>query len=116
MSETKFTPGPWECDEDACFICQNGDVLKIVGQVRGWGWLSKKYGDKKAFEIQKANGKLLAAAPDLLEALQSVLALIDNGTLVRNISKDSEPDYAVRQLLLILAIKQASEAIKKATS
>lgn len=67
-----YTPGPWEMDEEACFISQYGDVLIMIGQVRGWGWLHRKYGEIEAYEIQKANGKLMAAAPELLEALKKL--------------------------------------------
>lgn len=72
------TPGPWEMDSEACFISQHGDVLLMVGQVRGWGWLHRKYGEKEAFEIQKANGKLMAAAPTMYEYISEMAAIGDD--------------------------------------
>jgi len=64
----KFTPGPWEYSEG--MIQRVGGNLDPVGQVRGWGWLQKL---PDAEQIQDANGKLMAAAPELLQALEMIL-------------------------------------------
>lgn len=71
MSENKkaeHTNGPWEFDGDSYITTDNGQ--KMIAQVRGWGWL-QYLGEEKAIAIQEANGHLLAAAPDLLEALRN---------------------------------------------
>ena len=57
MSEAKHTPGPWIVDTD--YIIQDGgtsdeNTIAIVGDQEEW----------------KANAHLIAAAPDLLEALE----------------------------------------------
>ncbi len=65
----KHTPGPWKDDEMACYVFA-GNMM--VCQIRGWGHLTGRGAlnlpEDKAIEIQKANGRLIAAAPDLLEA------------------------------------------------
>jgi len=82
VSETKFTPGPWE--------------VKTMGhQTLGVEWISSPHGDKiadcaqlskydaglRCFCIRpeldeiSANARLIAAAPDLLKALQSFVEM-----------------------------------------
>lgn len=71
---SKHTPGPWqirgEADDITIFVpIAHGLCFEIAqsigGQVRG-----KKFDDFKEVE---ANARLIAAAPDLLEALHDLL-------------------------------------------
>jgi len=84
MSGEKFTPGPWEFDGMAyIFKTPIGDG-EMVAQIRGWGWLQKK-GEEAGIAEQNANARLIAAAPDMYEALkiwQAANALGDNQLLV----------------------------------
>lgn len=65
------TPAPW-------VYCQKwqkvttADGGQLVADIRGWGWL-QKLPDGEA--IQDANGRLIAAAPDLLAALESIVEM-----------------------------------------
>lgn len=68
----KHTPGPWQYDSDGHFVCVDMDASKMICDIRGWGWL-QKMGHQKAVETQIANAKLIASAPDLLEACQWAL-------------------------------------------
>lgn len=72
------TPGPWRLDEMACYIWAHTTHGEMpVGQVRGWGHLTgagaMNLPEAKAEAIQRANGRLLAAAPDLLAALKALI-------------------------------------------
>lgn len=67
------TPGPWDADSEGSFVSLSGDASKMICDIRGWGWL-QKLGHERAIEIQKANGKLIAAAPDLPELAEAILS------------------------------------------
>lgn len=67
MSKVNHTPAPWEYHKEDQRVHVNGDYSKMIADIRGWGWLQKlPDGDK----IQDANGRLIAASPDMLEALE----------------------------------------------
>lgn len=71
----KFTPGPWAYNGKSIFSDRIGDCygyqIAIVGH------------DMSDFpeEDIEANARLIAAAPDLLEAADRVLAKLDHPTL-----------------------------------
>ena len=72
MKEFKGTPGPWEIMDD------DGE-LKIVqsGSIEyGQGW--KIYSDICSEVSDQDNAKLIAAAPELLEALQRCESVLSN--------------------------------------
>jgi hypothetical protein len=96
MSAFKGTPGPWETGDDV-ILCADPDM--IIGSVfpfdrDGTGFT---YG-----EVTKANARLIAAAPELLEACQ---ALMDA----------TNEDGMTNSMLLGCAIEMAGNAIAKAT-
>lgn len=69
MSIEQHTPGPWFVDEDELNVCapdpEEPDVPWVVAGVRvGCGYPESQDG---------ANARLIAAAPELLEALETVL-------------------------------------------
>ncbi len=66
-------------------------------------------------EKAEFDARLIAAAPDLLAALKSVLSLIDEGWLVRDTKNDGAPDWAMQQVSKVRRISAAFEAIDKAT-
>ena len=47
----------------------------------------------------------------LREALRRLFALVKDGTLVRDISKDSEPGFAIRQIPFVMALRNAQAAL-----
>ena len=76
MSEAKHTPGPWLI-ADASFVY----ALNDSGYNRFWtnvtgGDLRK--GESTSKVETEANARLIAAAPDLLDALQSIIEDIDS--------------------------------------
>lgn len=130
--ETKHTPGPWEhwiggatwgitgpsgaassCAEKAVrdsLILNDCTVIYIASKNNVAPALA--FGDTK--EEAEANAKLIAAAPDLLEALQ-ILASIP----IEDFGKESKPDYPLMAwngtYLKVSDVLKARAAIKKAT-
>jgi hypothetical protein len=58
---TKHTPGPWKCVPDAWIVADNGAVI-LTSQ-----------------GMEEADARLIAAAPDLLAALQAMFDRIGDG-------------------------------------
>lgn len=73
---TKHTPGPWEWDgntlKPSAGSFETSAVHSILDAEGGYGYLGSKVSDTQA-ELD-ADRQLIAAAPDLLEALQVVVA------------------------------------------
>lgn len=59
MSETKWTPGPWAAEKDAWWrvVSANGDVCEVIP------WPE---------DCDRADAHLIAAAPELYEALKNL--------------------------------------------
>lgn len=73
---TKHTPSPWTADlsvSPTIWGKTKAGMMKIA-DIRGWGHLIGTGGlnlpEKEAIEIQEANARLMAAAPELLNALR----------------------------------------------
>lgn len=79
----KHTPGPWEvgyCSLNVMARDEKGSFP--VCDIRGWGHLTGRghgalgLSPDEAEAIQTANARLIAAAPDLLDALQNAEQVI----------------------------------------
>lgn len=67
---SNFTQGPWEVDnEDLYILAKDERGTFPVAEMRGLGHMSIKYGQDKAVQILNANARLVAAAPELYEAV-----------------------------------------------
>lgn len=78
MSEAKFTPGPWEAKEAQ--YDQEGDFKWWLFSV-SYGSVGYWTGHKQDHQngrwlLTKEDAHLIAAAPEIYEALQDVLSLI----------------------------------------
>lgn len=77
----KHTPGPWHWPRDSNYLCpvnpdpDLGAVSEILYADGGYGFLGRSNADTLA-ELE-ADRRLIAAAPDLLEALQAYDAWAD---------------------------------------
>ncbi|MEY2681170.1 MAG: hypothetical protein RL661_1401 [Pseudomonadota bacterium] len=109
---TKPTPGPWFADEfgyiwrrDPVELYQNGGNVAgdrpIASVHTGW---NKDYFQSYPLE---ANARLIAAAPDLLEALQEYVRLFEDHCITNPSSEDKDFTGYLAEL--------ARSAIKKAT-
>ena len=96
MSEVKHTPGPWQWTQHF------DPTISIYKD--GFGTLARLY--DSAAGTGKANARLIAAAPDLLEALKTLVPMLDEWHKEHpDCVGDKEPH----------AIKAARAAIAKAT-
>jgi hypothetical protein len=68
--EAKHTPGPWETDRNNVHAGQIATIHHCIGNdwIEVW---SPNWPDSE--ETQEANARLIAAAPDLLSALNRLL-------------------------------------------
>jgi hypothetical protein len=77
---SKHTPGPWKIVHHANGL---GEATQIDGANRGS--VADVYGATDG--VQTANAHLIAAAPDMLEALEALMS--DSSTLAGNIQIES---------------------------
>lgn len=67
---SKYTKGPWKVDGKTELCITNVDDLsRFIGSASIMG---NKDNCKESYEEAKANARLMAAAPDLLEALEEI--------------------------------------------
>lgn len=112
MNETTHTQGPWKADT-------NGRDVRVDS--RGGLFVARTYAipvednpdDAYAAE-QKANAHLIAAAPELLEALKALLAQFDAGYFVRNTQSDGDPEWVIKAARSVRTLALAVQAIAKA--
>ena len=91
MSETKFTPGPWKIDmgfgdwgmpiTHTVFVCdqiyaeKHTEICSIYSAQPYCMGEQQRVRDK--YQTDKANAHLIAAAPELYEALEAIIARWD---------------------------------------
>lgn len=83
MSESKHTPGPWTLDAGKhrmwiCRVGNNPDDPEI------WSAHENKEGIPWPFGDKHADALLIAAAPDMLEALKDALLCMESATKIRD--------------------------------
>lgn len=82
MSESKHTPGPWKYKHGLTYFTKRGQLVKteLVTGVNG-EWVAAVILDHEAglpTKVQESNARLIAAAPELLEALEHLIETLDN--------------------------------------
>ena len=81
-TDTKHTPGPWKVSRDTrtIFASTEGAGVLIRGVEQTIPQIAHVIGNGFAatLEEQKANARLIAAAPDLLSACRDVLEALDD--------------------------------------
>lgn len=100
--EMKHTPGPWQAVKNG--VCQS------AVQASNGTWITHDAGEELSCNEAEANARLIAAAPELLEALQAMLnadLYADGEGIWRFDSSDTEDGQS--------AVSKASAAIAKAT-
>ena len=86
MAETRFTPGPWEYDG-------------MVTDDHGHGWFVRPCAARtisvegRTDEEADANAHLIAAAPDLYNALNRIMDYAHTGASVKDIIPEDQPQF-----------------------
>lgn len=83
MSEFKGTPGPWFGDDSRAIGPKSTEDDQSYGMVIPVGWVEFD----PEIEVQVANQRMMAAAPELLEALQIICFFEDISSAQREIAE-----------------------------
>lgn len=74
MTQFKGTPGPWEVEDNGYFYDINAGRATVGNVCSSMSWFDN---DEHRGPVATANARLIAAAPELLEALQDALHAYD---------------------------------------
>lgn len=114
MSEAKHTPGVWSAEHftNTARVEISGGKLRLLKDVEGniLAFLPQWLDTESEAAEAKANARLIAAAPELLEALEEVVNSQDERFPVGSI--DAQDKWATRRTN---ALNTARAAIAKAT-
>ena len=83
MNEFKGTPGPWFGDNSRAIGPKSTDDDQSYGVIIPVGWVEFD----PEVEVQVANQRMMAAAPELLEALQIICFFEDISSAQREIAE-----------------------------
>ena len=112
------TPGPWKLESTTLDICRlivsietvNCEAVRpTAGANYTIAYIPTDYETKN----QKANARLIATAPELLEACKWFMQALTNGVLVRDITNDDDPDWAKKMIDLTMQLQKTQAAIQK---
>lgn len=99
---TKHTPGPWIAEGRTIYALMHNGWKKGVEQFKNRFYATVYFDSECPEEEAEANARLMAAAPDLLDALQEMIAIVEIH------SEATDNDFAWAELAFAYA------AIKKA--
>ena len=111
MTERKFTPGPWRWDGPLRF----GEHGMLLGMCDKPGWhpvvevqegavYSEYSSDPACVQVAEADARLIAAAPDLIDALEECAEYFDDRADV-----NWEGDGPNKEMQMFMAVKAALE-------
>lgn len=83
MNEFKGTPGPWFIDNGRAIGPKSTEDDQSYGMIIPVGWVELD----PEVEVQVANQRMMAAAPELLEALQIICFFEDISSAQREIAE-----------------------------
>lgn len=113
------TPGPWvaervpaEAHTDPDINLEDTAEFWIVDQGRAGEVLAIV--ERTSRGEAEANAHLMAASSELLSSLKALIADIDSGLLVRDITRDGEPGWSMHMLAFVQRLQAAQAAIAKA--
>ena len=95
MKKSKHTPGPWEAG-DGVILCADPDMA--IGSVFPCDRDKSAHGTGFTYgEVTKANARLIAAAPELLEAAQRSAAALRSGGIAPSATSDNPLEWLLHQ-------------------
>jgi hypothetical protein len=80
MNKTKHTPGPWKLADD---LTKDGTPIVRGGRHNEavcYSPVNRRVGEKGPSDVEMANARLIAAAPELLDNLQHAVRFFDQLT------------------------------------
>ena len=98
----KHTPGPWRAGRNIPTRVYNDDGWLIASTIDDY---EEPLPEPERYETQKADARLIAAAPDMLETLRGILARASG-------APHDDPELAAREFERIM--RMARDAIAKA--
>ncbi len=114
---SKHTPGAW-VDDDFLIMAEDGTQIANVSSIDDFPCIDEDNEPHLVNQIAEeceANVRLIAAAPDLLNALTRIMDGFDAGVWVRSTKDDADPMWAVKIIGHVQALGAAVAAIQKAT-
>lgn len=75
MADTKHTPGPWKPHFEEAYYVTGPDLGRVAMMMNLKG--AHGLGGRRSGDESAANCRLIAAAPDLLEALRRAINVLD---------------------------------------
>lgn len=100
MKEFKGTPAPWTAVKGIFWSVENEEGYRIASCVE-----SENIGLPERDDSQ-ANALLIAAAPDLLEALQGLVEYIDHMHSIGHIQRPNQSSVAMEALFKALGVEK----------
>lgn len=104
---SKHLPAPWEFSSSAIWAISPWNARITIAHVHTF---SATNGISS-----EANGRLIAAAPELLAGCVAMLGHMESGFLLRNTASDHKGDWALRGLAFVRDLQAMHAAITKAT-
>lgn len=76
--QKKWTPGIWGCVSHTVYALNEKGTNRFTAHVeRGFGWATDKNRHPTSRDELEANAEVMAAAPDLVEALEGLIPNLD---------------------------------------
>lgn len=102
MSAGKHTPGPWFVDHKSPFLVRAHDDIdgRHIAHVGPANYVPR-------FDVDEPNARLIAAAPELLEALQSIVENYGYSSYPSDEDKESSPEVVAARAAIAKATGSA---------
>jgi len=119
MSST-HTPTPWKMEtvKTSVGVCHKIGPLGSSTKIHHACLYDDSYSDKSCDLVLLSDAAFIVRAVNshdaLLAACKEIWKLVDDGVLVRDISRDFEPNWILRQIPVVRSLRKLEEAIKLA--